>query len=140
MRYVDTSVLLAYLTRETFSEPAERFLRSAGAPLAFSSWTETELMSALGVKIRTGQLSHVAAEAVCNAWSERVAPCMLRLTVLDDHHRAAAHLLRGWPGTLRAGDALHLAIAHAHGATLHALDHGLATAATALGLEADLIA
>ena len=54
MRYVDTSVLIAYLTRETGSDVAEAFMRSQGEPLAISSWTEVELLSAFGLKVRTG--------------------------------------------------------------------------------------
>lgn len=50
MRYVDTSVLLAYLTPEIGSALAEAFMLSEGSALAISSWTELELWSALGVK------------------------------------------------------------------------------------------
>ncbi len=47
MHYVDTSVLIAYLTPEVFSEQADRALRaSAYQPLSLSDWTETELVSA----------------------------------------------------------------------------------------------
>jgi hypothetical protein len=37
MRYVDTSILLAYLTREPKSGVAEGFMRSGGEPLDFRS-------------------------------------------------------------------------------------------------------
>jgi uncharacterized protein with PIN domain len=47
MRYVDTSVLVAYLTPETNSSIAEAFMLSPGAPLAVSSLAEVELVSAL---------------------------------------------------------------------------------------------
>lgn len=47
MRYVDTSVLIAYLT------PEKAFMLSVGEHLAISSWSELELLSALGVKLRT---------------------------------------------------------------------------------------
>jgi hypothetical protein len=48
MRYVDTSVLLAYLPPESGSAVAEEFMLSEGTPLAISSWSEVELLSALG--------------------------------------------------------------------------------------------
>ena len=57
MRYLDTSVLLAFLVPEAGSNAAEALMTSEGAPLVVSSWSEVELMSALGVKIRTGQIT-----------------------------------------------------------------------------------
>jgi predicted nucleic acid-binding protein len=42
MRYVDTSVIIAYLTPEVHSPAAQAFMLSAGEPLAISSWTEVE--------------------------------------------------------------------------------------------------
>ena len=61
MRYVDTSVLIAYLIPEPGSAAAEQFMLSSGEPLAISSWTEAELLSALGIKLRTGRLDMAGA-------------------------------------------------------------------------------
>jgi predicted nucleic acid-binding protein len=52
MRYIDTSVLMAFLLPESGSQLAERLMTSPGDALAFSSWTEVELRSALGIQIR----------------------------------------------------------------------------------------
>nr|WP_306422224.1 hypothetical protein [Geminicoccus harenae] len=41
---------------------------------------------------------------------------------------------------LRAGDAMHLAVASAHGATVHTVDHRLAEAAPAVGAPTRLLA
>ena len=47
MLYIDTGVLLAVLTPEVHSATATAFLAEASAPLAISSWSITELHSAL---------------------------------------------------------------------------------------------
>lgn len=139
MRYVDTSVLVAYLTPEPGSEAAERFMRSAGDPLAISTWSEVELLSALGIKLRTGQLDLVAARDVIDSYSRQVAPNFERLSVDEADHRQAVMLLDGWRTALRAGDGLHLAIAAAHGATVYTLDRGMAAAGKALGIPVTLL-
>lgn len=139
MRYVDTSVLLAYLMSEADSAVAEAFMLSAGSPLAISSWTEVELLSALGVKVRTKRLSKAAADDVVDMYSRLVAPQLHRISVDDADHRQAVLLLDGWRTPLRAGDGLHLAIAVAHGATIYTLDHGMAHAGATLGIPVRLV-
>jgi predicted nucleic acid-binding protein len=134
MRYVDTSVIIAYLTPEARSHAAQAFMLSGGEPLAISSWSEVELLSALGVKLRTRQLSDVQAQDVVDSYSRLVAPHLHRLAADDADFRNAALLLNGWKTSLRAGDGLHLAIAAAHGATVYTLDHGLVAAGTILGI------
>jgi predicted nucleic acid-binding protein len=140
MRYVDTSVLLAYLTHEARSACAEAFMQSSGAPLGVSSWVETELLSALGVKIRTGQLDRELATEVYRTYRHDVTPHLRHLAVEEADQRNAARLLEGWPTGLRAGDALHLAIAAGQGAMVCTLDRGMAEAAGVLGVHAFLLA
>jgi predicted nucleic acid-binding protein len=139
MRYVDTSVLLAYMLPEAGSTVAEAFMLSFGETLAISSWTEVELLSALGVKVRTKQLSEAAANDVINTYGRMIAPQLHRIPVEDADHRRAVILLNGWRTALRGGDGLHLAIAVAHGATVYTLDRGMAHAGAALGIPAMLI-
>ena len=64
MLYIDTCVLLAVLMPEVHSAVAAAFLEKASAPLAISSWSVTELHSALGLKVRTKALSQAQAETV----------------------------------------------------------------------------
>jgi predicted nucleic acid-binding protein len=139
MRYVDTSVLLAYLMPEIGSAVAEEFMLSYGEPLAISSWTEVELLSALGVKVRTRQLSKAAANVVIDTYGQLIAPQLHRISVEDADHRQAVILLDGWRTALRAGDGLHLAIAAAHLATVYTLDRGMARAGATLGIPVRLV-
>lgn len=139
MLYIDTCVLLAVLMPEAHSTTAVAFLEQASAPLAISSWSITEIHSALGLKARTKALSPSQAEAVLKGFERSLAPGLLELELEPQDFRNANACLRGWRSSLRAGDALHLAIASGRGATLCSLDVAFVAAAQQLGLEARLL-
>ena len=139
MLYIDTCVLLAVLMPEAHSTTAAAFLEQANAPLAISSWSITELHSALGLKVRTKALSPSQAEAVLQGFERSLAPGLLELELEPQDFRNANACLRGWRSRLRAGDALHLAIASGRGATLCSLDALFVAAAQQLGLDAQLL-
>lgn len=68
-----------------------------------------------------------------------LAPGLLELGLESQDFRNANACLRGWRSSLRAGDALHLAIASGRGATLCSLDAPFVAAAQQLGLDALLL-
>ncbi len=136
MVYVDTSVLVAYLVPETYSAQAEAALRDpAHYPLALSAWTETELHSALGIKCRTGQLSETDMQSVLLKYLE-LKPRFVRIEVTSGDYPAATELLKTWQTGLRAGDALHLAIAQRTGCLILSLDDRLVKAGVQAGMAA----
>ena len=138
MQYVDTSILVAYFVNETHSAAAEQAMRDTSRyPLAISEWTETEFLSALGIKCRTGQLSEEQSLAV-QAQYATIAGRLARLAITGDDFRRAGEMLKDWRGGLRAGDALHLAVALRHSAPLLSLDERLIQAAQHLNLAARL--
>ena len=139
MLYIDTCVLLAVLMPEVHSAVAAAFLEEASTPLAISSWSVTELHSALGLKVRTKALSHAQAETVLQGFERSLAPGLLVLELEPQDCRNANACLCGWSTSLRAEDALHLAIASGRGATLCSLDAPFVAAAQQLGLEAQLL-
>jgi predicted nucleic acid-binding protein len=139
MLYLDTCVLLALLTPEVHSPPASAFLEQAAETLAISPWSATELHSALALKVRTGALSATDADRVLEVFESSLAPGLLWLDLEADDFRNANACLRGWSTSLRAADALHLAIASGRGATLCSLDAPFVQAAQQLGLAALLI-
>jgi uncharacterized protein len=61
------------------------------------------------------------------------------LAVTGLHFRAAAKFVDQHALGLRAGDALHLAVASEHGATVHTLDQRLAEAGPVLGVPTQLL-
>ena len=69
-----------------------------------------------------------------------IAESFTVLRVASGQFRAAARFADQHALGLRAGDALHLAIASDHGATVHTLDQRLAEAGPALGVPTALLA
>ena len=107
--------------------------------MAGSRWCETELTSALGLKIRTNQLTAHQTEAVLFTYRNDMVPALEQFPVEERDFLNANGCLRGWSTALRAADALHLAMAAGRGATLCSLDRVLVQAARDRGFEADLI-
>ena len=139
MLVLDTCVLLALLTPEVHSQSATAFVEEASEALAISPWSITELHSALALKVRVGALSAAEADGVLDGFERSLAPALLLLDLQDQDFLHANACLRGWGTSLRAADALHLAIAAGRGATLCSLDAPFVKAAQLLGLPALLI-
>lgn len=110
--YVDTSALVALVTAEPRSAPLREWLRGhVGEALVSADWCVPEVASALAIKVRTGQLDAALAD---EAWGEFGAACdgLLDLMPVEPgDFSLAAQMCRGVPSGLRAGDALHLAVA-----------------------------
>lgn len=139
MRYVDTSVLIAFLLPESGSQLAERLMTSPGDALAYSSWSEVELLSALGIQVRRKLITKRAAKKAVDVFANVVAPALVRLAVDDNDHRMASHILDGWQTSVRAGDALHLALVQEYQAELWTFDRIMAKAASHFGLRCQLM-
>lgn len=137
MPYLDTRVLLALRTPEIHSLAAAAFLDQATEALAISPWTVTEWHSALTLKVRTAALSPNQAEGVLEGFGS-LSPGLLVLDLEAQDFLNANACLRGWTTTLRAADALHLAIATGRGALPCSLDAPFVNAARQLGLAARL--
>jgi hypothetical protein len=136
MLYIDTSVLVAALTNESRTAEMQEWLASQRTEdLVISDWVVTEFSAALSVKVRTGQLSaeHRAdALAVFRTMAEESLG-VVAVSRLD--FDAAARFADQHASGLRAGDALHMAIAANHGYRLVSLDRGLVQAALMLGVS-----
>ena len=134
--YVDTSVLVAAHTREPHTETAQAWLAGqSGGGVIVSVWTLLECESALTIKQRRGELD-AAGQMAAMTEIDALAGCFAPATTpTEADHRRARELCQYAPSGLRAGDALHLAIARrlqtSHFATL---DQTLASNAAAHGL------
>jgi predicted nucleic acid-binding protein len=111
MIYVDTSVLVALYTKEIKSADVSRWYAACTEELVSAVWCVSEFASALGIKQRTGQISNNEAQT---AWGQFERMCANDLQLLPiepgTFHRAAVLGLDA-ASSLRAGDALHLAVA-----------------------------
>jgi uncharacterized protein len=93
----------------------------------------------MAIKLRTGQIS-LEHRAAALAMFKRLAAESLTLLGVDrTQFRAAARYADQHALRLRAGDALHLAVASEHGATVCTLDQQLAEAGPALGVPTHLL-
>jgi uncharacterized protein len=111
MVYVDTSALVALFTNEATAERTADWIAEETRPLISGDWCVTEFASALSLKRRTSQITSRQSNAAWNVFGE-FCEGNLRLLPLDrEVFREAAHLVRNSKNGLRAGDALHLALA-----------------------------
>lgn len=133
-RYLDTSLLVPFYVQEARTVEAQNWLAGLGSsPLAVSPWSITEFASALGLKHRRGELAQADLAKVEAGFRRFVAGRARVVEIVADDFYRAAELCAAGVG-LRAGDALHLAIAERYGLTVCTLDRGMWTAAEALGL------
>ena len=136
MIYLDSSVLVPYLVSEPQSHAVEEALGKLRQDVAISYWTEAELVSALGRKVRNRECSEATLRRTVAQMRSTVAASFIRLApAIQDFEQAITFMLNPKTG-LRAGDALQLAIAQRHGATVWTFDQGMLAAAHTLKIPA----
>jgi predicted nucleic acid-binding protein len=140
MVYFDTSFLAPLLLEETTSSAVERFI--AGLPagtLAVSHWTRVEFASLLAREVRMGELDQPTAREVGEEFEAIVAESFVVLLPSARDYTLARQYLGHHECGLRAGDALHLAIAQNNRAeAIYSFDKTLLRAGPALGLPVSI--
>ena len=131
MLYFDTCFLVPYFASEATSASIEAFFAKPPAGgLAISSWTESEFYGALGIKIRTSQITEPVSLLAQTRFEQIRTEFFELWHVTRDDYLLAKEYLKSWKVGLRSGDALHLAIAHNHKAScFYTLDERLLKAA-----------
>ena len=139
MIYLDTSIVVPLIVAESGSAKARAW--RDGLPtrqvreLMLSAWTITEFTSAISMKIRQREITRAEGEGALDIFHDLLMPRLNVLEPIPTDFRFAETMLREFSHGLRAGDALHLAIAvRASARQFVTLDRDLRKAASAMGL------
>ncbi len=136
MVYVDTSVIVALLTVEPSTQRVTTWYTALRDTPTCSDWLLTEFSSALSIKRRTDQLSEANAKRVRKEFALLAEGGLRIVPVSRGAFEQAAELVKRHDRGLRAGDALHLAVALELGAShMATLDKTLAANAKRNGME-----
>src|SRR6266852_230111 len=112
MKYFDTSFLAPLILEESTSSRVEQFMAGlALGELAISHWTRVEFASLLARIVRMGRIERRAAQGAIGQFESVVAQSFIVLTPSASDFGLAKEYLENFESGLRAGDALHLAIA-----------------------------
>ncbi len=141
MLYLDTSLLVSAAAAESDSARVlDWFGSRAGENVfAISGWVEAEFAAAVAMKVRRGTFSEADAARARAHFAENVVATSRNLEVTSRLFSRAASLAGRTDLTVRAPDALHLAIAEAAPAILCTLDKEQAAAGAAVGIRTLLV-
>ncbi|MBF0093332.1 MAG: type II toxin-antitoxin system VapC family toxin [Alphaproteobacteria bacterium] len=140
MHYFDTSFLVPLILPEATSDKITKFLVDLSAEdLAVSHWTRVEFSSLLAREVRMGGLSAEAAREADVRFEAMVEESFAVILPNGDDFNLAKEYLGNYESGLRAGDALHLAIAKNHRAeAIYSLDKTLLKAGKNIGIPVSL--
>lgn len=135
MIYCDTSLLVTALTVEDRSARVQAWLTIQNeGELCISRWVVSEFSSALALKLRRGEMPADERARILSNWHVLRQDHLAMVPVPEDAFDLAARFCDRHESGLRAGDALHLAVASLGGHTLATPDRALAEAAVAVGV------
>jgi len=132
--YLDSSIVVPLFLPDEFNARAEAFLLAGPTGLVISDFVRAEFASVVGIRARTKEMSVTAARAALSnldLWEGRKTA---RAETNAADIRAAEEMLRRLNMTLRAPDAINLAIARRLGAELATFDERMANCAKVLGV------
>jgi uncharacterized protein len=136
MFYLDSSFIVAALVDdEPYSKMARQWLRDhVESDLAISRWVETEVASAASMKVRTKDLTLEKRAEFLQNWHQFRDASLATVLIENVDFETATLFASRYELSLRASDALHIALAHKSSCTLVTLDKKMADAAVILGV------
>ena len=142
MHYFDTSFLAPLVLPEAASESVSEVLMALPEEeLAVSHWTQVEFASLLARKVRTRELEMEKAHEVKTHFEQIVEKSFTVLLPDKDDYDQARNWLGQFNTSLKAADALHLAIAmNCSAEMVYSLDKLMIKAGKTLGLPVSGVA
>jgi predicted nucleic acid-binding protein len=117
MLYLDTSFIIPLFINEPNSPRVRAWFEAhATEQMTISDWTRVEFASALGLQVRMDYLTQTIAAPALTLFAKVAADSLLIVLPEQADYRLAEKFLSDSNLGLRAGDALHLAIAKNHNA------------------------
>ena len=140
MLYFDTSFLAPLILPEATSDKIAALLRRLpAAELTVSHWTRVEFSSLIAREVRMGGLDVQTATRADARFEAMVDESFSVLLPNADDFGLAKRYLGRFETRLRAGDALHLAIANNHrAAVIYSLDRTMLDAGKILNLPVNM--
>lgn len=132
--YLDASVIVALLTNDALTGRARVFLETETPSLFISDYAVAEAASAIARRVRTGELTEAEARAAfdnLDRWTQTFAR---RVEISPGDIVMATRFIQRLDLTLRAPDAIHIAIAQRLAIALATFDRGMASSASTLGV------
>jgi predicted nucleic acid-binding protein len=133
--YLDASPLVALFANDTLTTRAEAALRRTGLVLIVSDFAATEFAAAIARRERMKLLTPAEARIAFSAFDTWIARATKQIQLATSDVVAAAAFIRRLDLTLRAPDAIHIAIAQRADADLFTFDTQMAKSARSLGLR-----
>ena len=140
MIYLDTSVAVSLLVPERKTADVKRWFAGLSGISISSDWLISEFASAISIKLRARELSESDARAVRKEFKLLTESGLRLLPVSRAAFQKAAELVMQHKHGLRAGDALHLAVALEISAkSIATLDSVIAANARRLKIRVEMI-
>ena len=137
LHYIDTSYLAPYYLPEAKSDTVEKKLvKLPGGSLVISPLVRAEFASLLSRKCRAKEMDEADARRTMTALDRHLGAGSFRMVSIGSRDfEQATEWIMAMKHSLRAPDAVHLAVAAREDAVLWTLDRGLARAARWIGLK-----
>jgi uncharacterized protein len=141
MFYLDTSFVVPLFINESTSEEVTAKLQTIPiGEIAISLWTKTEFSSVLARKVRMQESTEQFARQTISKFEQMMINSCQVITPEAADFELSSQYIQYFQTGLRAGDALHLAIAKNHGAvSIYTLDAKLAKAASLLNISCSFL-
>jgi len=132
--YLDASVIVALLTNDALTGRARTFLQSDALALFISDYAAAEVASVIARRVRTHALTEAEARASFDSLDQWTRTFARPIETAPGDIAMAAGFIRRLDLTLRAPDAINIAIARRLGVALATFDRGMASCAATLGV------